>query len=97
MDRKELAARIDRRVEEMADAGAGDEARRADAAGASRTARAALGFEELIGGDLDAVKAAHRAYARRQLTWMRRMEGVDLVDRAGRDDAEVAAEIVSKL
>jgi tRNA dimethylallyltransferase len=81
----------------MAAAGAGGEARHAAEEGASRTARAALGFDAFAAGDLEAVKAAHRAYARRQLTWMRRMENVSLIDRGAREDAEVAAEIVSKL
>jgi tRNA dimethylallyltransferase len=97
VDRDELDRRIGARVEAMAAAGAGEEARRAVAAGPSRTARAALGFEAFARGDLEVVKGAHRAYARRQLTWMRRMEGVELIDRTGRDDAEVAAEIVSAL
>ena len=85
--------------------GAAEEARGADEAGASRTARAALGFEQLL-RDIDAapsaetveaIKSAHRAYARRQLTWMRRMEGVTLIDRSGSTDAEVADEIVDRL
>jgi tRNA dimethylallyltransferase len=97
LDREELARRIDARVEAMASAGAGEEARRAIEAGASRTARAALGVDGFAAGDLDAVKSAHRAYARRQLTWMRRMEGVTMLDRGGRDDADLAAEIVSAL
>ena len=88
-DREELAARIDRRVDAMIAAGAGAEARVA-AAGASRTARSALGFDELIAGDADAVKAAHRRYARRQMTWLRRMEGVTVIDRSGLDDREAA-------
>jgi tRNA dimethylallyltransferase len=96
-DRDELARRIDERVAVMAAAGAGQEARDAEGAGASRTARAALGFEDFLSGDAEAVSTAHRAYARRQLTWMRRMEGVTLIDRTDRDDAEVAAEIVSAL
>jgi len=89
-DREELAARIDRRVDAMIAAGAGAEARAAAAAGASRTARSALGFDELIAGDADAVKAAHRRYARRQMTWLRRMEGVTVIDRSGLDDREAA-------
>ncbi len=105
MDREPLAERIDARVDEMVAAGAADEARAAEEAGVSRTARAALGFEQLV-ADIDAapsaeaiesIKAAHRAYARRQLTWMRRMEGVTLVDRTGREDVDVAAEIVELL
>jgi tRNA dimethylallyltransferase len=97
MDRDELAGRIDARVDEMIAAGAAEEARAAAELGASRTARAALGFEHLLAGDADAVKRAHRAYARRQLTWMRRMEDVVLVDRTGRDDADVAHEVVGSL
>lgn len=97
IEREELARRIEARVDEMIAAGAADEAREAAEAGASRTARAALGFEELLAGDVEAVKSAHRAYARRQLTWMRRMEGVRLIDRTGREDTEVANEIVGLL
>jgi tRNA dimethylallyltransferase len=96
-DRDELARRIDARVEAMADAGAVEEAREADRRGVSRTARAALGFDEFLAGDVEGVKAAHRRYARRQLTWMRRMEGVREIDRAGRSDAEVAAEVAGIL
>jgi tRNA dimethylallyltransferase len=94
IDGGELEARIATRVEAMLAAGVVAEVRSAVEAGASRTARAALGFDELLVGDVDAVMRAHRAYARRQLTWMRRMPGVKLIDRTGREDDEVAAEIV---
>jgi tRNA dimethylallyltransferase len=97
VDRDEGDRRIDARVDELVALGAAEEARAADAAGASRTARAALGFDALLGGDVEAMKRAHRAYARRQLTWMRKMSGVDLVDRTGRDDDDVAEEIVARL
>ena len=97
MDRQELARRIDDRVEELVAAGAAEEARWADRAGASRTARAALGFEALLAGDSEAVKRAHRAYARRQLTWMRKMPGVVLIDRTGRSDHDLARRIVAEL
>jgi len=102
MDRERLAERIGARVDEMIGAGAADQARAAVEAGPSRTARAALGFDQLV-ADIDgapsaetieSIKTAHRAYARRQLTWMRRMEGVALIDRTDRDDGGVAAEIV---
>ena len=96
-EREELGRRIDARVERMIVEGAAEEARRAAEGGASRTARAALGFEELLAGDVDAVKRAHRAYARRQLTWMRKMRDLRLIDRTGREDAEVAAEVVASL
>jgi tRNA dimethylallyltransferase len=80
MDREQLYARVDARVEKMVAAGAEEEVRRADAAGASRTARAALGFEELLRGDVDGMKRRTRNYAKRQLTWMRRLQGVHEID-----------------
>jgi len=97
MDRDELAARIDARVDAMIEGGAADEVIEADRAGASRTARAAIGFEELLAGNVDTMKSAQRAYARRQLTWMRKMPGVRLIDRTGRDDSDLAEEIVAEL
>jgi tRNA dimethylallyltransferase len=105
IDRAELADRIDVRVDEMIAAGAAEEVRAAAEAGPSRTARAALGFEQLL-ADIDgspgeetveAIKSGHRAYARRQLTWMRRMEGVELIERTGRTDDEVAEEVLARL
>ena len=97
MARGHLGARIDARVDEMVASAAGDEARRAAASGASRTARAALGFEDLMNGNPRAMKRGHRQYARRQLTWMRRMEDVVVVDRTARDDADVAEKILGLL
>jgi tRNA dimethylallyltransferase len=97
MARGQLGERIDARVDEMVASAAGDEARRAAASGASRTARAALGFEDLLNGNPRAMKRAHRQYARRQLTWMRRMEDVVVVDRTARDDADVAEKILGLL
>ena len=93
MDREALYEAIDRRVDAMVAAGAGDEVRRANAAGASRTARAALGFQELLEGDVDAMKRRTRNYAKRQLTWMRKLPGVQVIDVTGREPADVAAEI----
>jgi tRNA dimethylallyltransferase len=97
IDRDELGRRIDARVDAMVAAGAADEVRRADAADATRTVRAAIGFEELLAGDVEAMKRAQRRYARRQLTWMRKMPGVELIDRTSREDADVAAEVLSLL
>jgi tRNA dimethylallyltransferase len=93
MEREALYRRIDRRTEAIAAAGAADEARAADAAGASRTARAALGFEELLRGDVEALKRRTRNLAKRQLTWLRRLEGAELIDLTGRSAAAAAAEI----
>jgi tRNA dimethylallyltransferase len=98
MCREELYARIDARVDELVAAGAREEVRQADAAGASRTARAALGFEELLAGDVDAMKRRTRNYAKRQLAWMRRLQDVheiDLSDRSAVDAAEEIAHILA--
>jgi tRNA dimethylallyltransferase len=88
MERSRLYERIDARVDEMVAAGAADEVRRADAAGAGRTARSALGFEELLRGDVDAMKRRTRNYAKRQLAWMRRLPGVEELEGG---DPELAA------
>lgn len=92
-----LVSRIDQRVEAMARRDAAGEVRRALAAGASRTARAAIGFTEFPQGDLDRVKLLHRRYGRRQMTWMRRMEGVEVVERNGRPDEVVAQDILDRI
>ncbi len=94
MERTALYAAIDARVAAMVAAGAADEVRRADAAGASPTARKALGFQELLDGDPEAMARHTRQYARRQLTWLRKLPGVETVDLTGRDPEDVAAELL---
>jgi tRNA dimethylallyltransferase len=94
MERETLYATIDARVETMLAAGAREEVQRADAAGASETARKALGFDELLAGDVERMKRRTRNYAKRQLTWMRRLAGVRVIDVSGREPAAVAREIL---
>ena len=94
MERAELYERINARVDAMLAAGVAEEVRRANATGASVTARKALGFEELLSGDVEAMKRRTRNYARRQLTWMRKLAGVNGIDTTGRDAAEVAGEVL---
>jgi tRNA dimethylallyltransferase len=94
MEREELYRRIDARVEEMLAAGVREEVRRAHAAGASMTARKALGFEELLADDVEATKRRTRNYARRQLTWMRKLSGVRVTDVTGRAPQDTAGEIM---
>ncbi len=94
-DRDELYARIDARVLRMIERGAVEEVRAAQAAGASETARKALGFEELLAGDAEAMQRRTRNFAKRQLTWMRKLAGVEVIDISGRDPADVAATILS--
>lgn len=93
MDRAQLYERIDARVEAIVDGGGAEEARRADALGPGRTARKALGFDELLAGDLEAMKQRSRNYARRQLTWMRKIPNLTTIDRTTLSDAQAAAEI----
>jgi len=97
MDRAQLYERIDARTEAIVAAGAAEEARRADALGPGRTARKALGFDELLAGDLETMKKRSRNYARRQLTWMRKIPNLNYIDRTGLSDAEVARAIFAKL
>jgi tRNA A37 N6-isopentenylltransferase MiaA len=92
-----LRERIGARAREMIRLGAEEEVRSADLAGARRTARATIGFDELLDRDPEAMERAQWRYARRQLTWMRRMEDVVQIDRSGRSDDQVAAEIVARL
>jgi tRNA dimethylallyltransferase len=96
MQREALYARIDARVERMVAAGAVEEVRAAHAAGASETARKALGFEELLAGDVDAMKRRTRNFAKRQLTWMRKLAGVEIVDATGRAPEALADEILGR-
>ncbi len=93
MDRDALYARIDERVERMVAAGAIDEVARADAEGASPSARKALGFEELLERDVEGMKRRSRNYARRQLTWMRKLASVHTIDLAARTANDAAGEI----
>lgn len=102
MDRDALSARLAARVDEMLRAGAVEEVEAALERGASRTARKALGFREIesyLAGEAsldevrDRIVRGHRAYVRRQLTWMRKAAGVEVIDRTGLSAGEVAERI----
>jgi tRNA dimethylallyltransferase len=97
MERAQLYERIDARTEAIVAGGAEEEVRRAEALGPSRTARKALGFDELLAGDVERMKKRSRNYARRQLTWMRKIPNLHPIDRTERSDAEVATELVARL
>lgn len=90
MDRAQLYERIDARTEAIVAAGAIEEVKRAEALGPGRTVRKALGFDELLAGDIEAMKQRSRNYARRQLTWMRKVPGLLLVDRTRMDERAVS-------
>ncbi len=93
MERAALYALIDARVQAMVNAGVEREVRHADAANASTTARKAVGFDDVLAGDVEAMKRHTRNYAKRQLTWMRKLGGVHTIDVTGRDPDDVAGEI----
>jgi tRNA dimethylallyltransferase len=94
MERAALYAAIDARVERMLAAGAREEVLAADAHGASETARRALGFDELLRGDVEAMKRRTRNYSKRQLTWMRKLAGIRTIDVTDRAPLDVAGEIL---
>ena len=93
MEREQLYRGIEARVDQMLADGVQDEVRRAAAAGASGTARKALGFEELLIGDVEATKRRTRNYARRQLTWMRKLAAVNVLDTTDLSAEQTAAQI----
>ena len=104
MERDALVERIRGRAAAMLAGGAVEEVERALGLGASRTARKALGFKELaahLRGELDLdeararIERAHIAYVKRQLTWMRKLAGVETVDRTGLGAAEVARRLLA--
>ncbi len=78
-ERSALYERIDARADQIVAAGGADEVHAAVEAGASRTASMALGFRELQQDDLELMKQQTRRYAKRQLTWMRRLETAELL------------------
>jgi tRNA dimethylallyltransferase len=97
MDREQLDERIERRIDAMLAAGAAEEVRRADAAGASEAVRKALGFRELLAGDEAAMRARTRRYARRQRTWLRKLVatgGAEELDLTGVGAEEAAAALL---
>jgi tRNA dimethylallyltransferase len=94
MDRERLYANINARVDAMVAAGAIEEVHRA-APRASATARKALGFQELLEHDVERMKTNTRRYAKRQLTWLRKLPAQLLIDVTDRDPDDVAAELIA--
>ena len=79
----------------MVAAGAIDEVRRAAPPAPRATARKALGFQELLDGDVERMKTNTRRYAKRQLTWLRKLPGAHLIDVTDRTPEDVAAELLA--
>ena len=97
MDRAELARRIDERVDAMVAAGAREEVLAAERVGAGEGARQALGYAQLLAGDVEAMKTQTRRYAKRQLTWMRKLPGVTAIDVTASDPAATAERLHAAL
>jgi tRNA dimethylallyltransferase len=106
MDRDALGARISERARAMLDGDAPAEVERALELGASRTARKALGFAELaalvrgeieVEGARDELVRRHLAYVKRQLTWMRKLADVEVIDRTALVAPDVAQHIAKRL
>jgi tRNA dimethylallyltransferase len=105
-ERETLSRRISVRTDEMIEAGVVGEVERALEQGASSTARQAIGFSEVeahLRGAItlkeaaSGIKRRQRQYVRRQLTWMRKLAGVEVIDRTGRGARETAATILHHL
>lgn len=106
MPREQLYARIDARVEEMLAGGAIEEVRQALEGEVSRTAAQAIGFAEIgmfLSGEtsIDEAKAAirqkSRRYAKRQLTWMRKMPDIVRIDLAEEAFTAALGQIIDRL
>jgi tRNA dimethylallyltransferase len=109
-DRQDLHARIDARVSRMLRDGAVEEVRRfRGERGRDATIpggpgiRSAIGYPEIcrylddeiaLGEAAEQMAGATRRYARRQLTWLRKVRDAVIIDVQGRDPEEIAREIL---
>jgi tRNA dimethylallyltransferase len=106
VEREQLGERIARRVERMLTAGAVEEVETALERGVSRTAAKAIGFAEIsahLRGDAtlaevgERIARRHRQYAKRQLTWMRKLPAVELIDRTDLEARAAATSVLDRL
>ncbi len=104
MDRHELWERIDRRAREMVQRGAVEEVRHNRMVlQPGKGAAKAIGYQEIVAlldGEateqqtIDRIAQATRRYAKRQLTWMRRLEDAVIMDATGREPDDLARAVV---
>jgi tRNA dimethylallyltransferase len=106
MAREAIEDRIRERAERLVGPETVAEVETAIERGASRTARKAMGFPEVaahLAGEAELEEARarlerrHLAYVKRQLTWMKKLAGVETIDRTGRCSRETAEELVDRL
>ena len=107
MEREHLYARINRRVDHMMQEGLADEVRGLLSEGISEDAQSmqAIGYKEMIPflrGDYSAETAAEeirkrtRHYAKRQITYLKRMEEISYIDSGAADAFEQTERIFTK-
>jgi tRNA dimethylallyltransferase len=113
LERTELFGRIDARAVRIATEGAVEEVRRfREEAGMEKTRpggpgiRSAIGYPEIcryLDGEqtlqetIDQIAAATRRYARRQITWLRKLRDAVIIDVCERDPSEIAHKIEALL
>ena len=97
MEREALYRRVEARIDAMLEAGVREEVQKAHEHHASLTARKALGFEELLQGDVEAMRAKTRRYAKRQLTWLRKLPNTHHIDMTDRAPEDAAAELEGRI
>ena len=109
-EREELRRRIDVRAAQMLQQGAVEEVRRFRDTRAADEARpggpgirSAIGYSEIcrlldgeqtMGETVELIAAATRRYARRQLTWLRKLKDAVIIDAQDREPGEIAQEIL---
>ena len=106
MERDAVAERIRARAASMLGPEALSEVETALERGASRTARKAMGFKEaaaLVRAEIEPAEARaslerrHLAYAKRQLTWMRKLANVESIDRTELGARATAEALIGRL
>ncbi len=97
MEREALYRKVEARIDAMLEAGVREEVQKAHERGASATARKALGFQELLEGDIEAMRTKTRRYAKRQLTWLRKLPNTYEIDMTNRTPEDAAAELEGRI
>jgi tRNA dimethylallyltransferase len=104
--RQELYGRIDRRVDEMFEAGLVEEVSRLLSLGLSKTASQVIGIKEVEGylkgqRNIDQAKELlkrnSRRYAKRQITWFKKDKRIEWVDATGKSPEEITGIFFEKL